>query len=710
MLFFLFRVLVDTLAIWLTQLFVPGLWIEANFAHFFVMGFVFALVNELVRPVLVFISGRVLIRTFGLFMVVVNGVLLILLGLISERLGLGVWDVRSIIPLFVAGAVVGVILAVFDAVLGINRPTLTNLEEGKGVWGFVSRMPAASRGRLVQNLRFVQVYDILWRYGMEIGLARTPVGPIRDRIGRFFSKGDIQFASKSTAEQVSVLLQVLGPTYVKFGQMLSSRSEALPADWKAEFAKLQSSVAPFPSKDAIEQIESELGAPISELYASFDAEPLAAASTAQVHRATLHDGAKVVVKVQRPLIVPKVNADLGILHDLVETMDNNFDSVRDANASGILSEFATNLVRELDYTNEAYYARRLKANMAIYPEVHVPTIYSQLTRPKVMTQEFVKGVKIINIEAIDQAGLDRKAIARTFMRAMFRQILFDGFFHGDPHPGNILVDLETGKIVFLDMGMMGLITADQRLNVADLLWAMNDRDPHELANVFLRLSKPFREVNEQQFRRDVVEVVNRYMIYAGQDESLSGALNAFFSLLQVSGLSMDSEYTLTMKALVQGEEIIRTLDPELYLVQDGFAEVQSMLYGEITVDNIANEVQRQVTRQARDLGRRLPKLIEATTKWIDQYEQGQVKVYLDTGHLPAQLDSLSHSARRIAASMILLGIILGAGIASGVQGEVLGIPFSAIAFLLFVIGVGVSLGMIWRMSKETKKSKRARYS
>ncbi len=712
MLYFLFRILVNALALFLTVVIVPGLWVEKPLVHpiihYLVTGAIFGVVNELIRPILVFFSGRILIRTFGLFIVVVNGILLVIIATIGNRLGLGQWGVTSIISVLAAGAVLGIVLSIFDAVLGVNRPSLTGLEEGTGLWGFVDRMPIASRNRLVQNFRFLQVYDILWRYGLDILLSKTPIAPIRDYVGKLLHEETSDFSRMSTPAQVRILLQVLGPTYVKFGQMLSSRSEAMPDDWKAEFARLQSNVAPFPSEDAIREIENSLGKPINELFASFEQKPLAAASTAQVHRATLMDGSNVVVKVQRPFIVPKINADLGILKDLVNAMEDHFAGVRDLNAGGILHEFSVNLIRELDYTNEAYYARRLKTTMANLRGVHVPTIYSDLSRPRVMAMEFVKGVKITNVEAIEQAGLDRKALARTYLRAMLQQILFDGYFHGDPHPGNVLVSLETGEIIFLDMGMMGLISPAQRMNVGDLLVAMNDKDAYELASVFLRITKPFREVNEVQFRADVDEIVNRYMIYVAESESLSGALNQFFDLLQRSGLSLDSELTLTLKALIQGEEIVRTLDPDLWLVEEGVVMIRGMLVEQITIDNVADQVQRQVTRQARELVRRLPDLANATMKWLDQYEQGKVTVFLDTSDLNTRLDDLNVSVRRMAAAFVILGVILGAGIATTVSGDILGIPLSSIAFFLFAVGVGVSLFLTWRIYRESKKVERRR--
>ncbi|MCB0054596.1 MAG: AarF/ABC1/UbiB kinase family protein, partial [Caldilinea sp.] len=269
--------------------------------------------------------------------------------------------------------------------------------------------------------------------------------------------------NESIPETVRYMLQDLGPTFVKLGQIVSSRAEQLPPDWRSELAQLQSDVEPFDSAEAERIVERELGQPVDELFADFDSAPLAAASTAQVHRATLHDGSEVVVKVQRPDIDVTVQADLNVIRELTRLTEQRFDWARHADLHGITTEYADNILLELDYTNEAFNGRMLAENMRMFPTIHVPAIYGQLSTRRVLVQEFVRGVKITNVEAIDAANLDRREMATTFMRAIVKQVLYDGFFHGDPHPGNVLVNTDTGEIIFLDLGMMGTLTTEKRM-------------------------------------------------------------------------------------------------------------------------------------------------------------------------------------------------------------------------------------------------------
>jgi ubiquinone biosynthesis protein len=246
-------------------------------------------------------------------------------------------------------------------------------------------------------------------------------------------------------------------------EMASSQSQTLPADWVAELAKLQSDVPPVPYDQAREVVISELGKPPEELYATFEHEALAAASTAQVHRATLHNGTLVAVKVQRPNIVASVKADLAVLQDVSIVVENVSGSARDLDVSGILAEFSDGVIRDLDYQNEAYHARRLADILESLPLVHVPTVYPDLSGTRVLTMEFVNGVKVDGPGALDRPDIDRLELTQAFMRALIKQIFIDGFFHGDPHPGNILLDPDTGALTYIDFGLVGRLDQTKRL-------------------------------------------------------------------------------------------------------------------------------------------------------------------------------------------------------------------------------------------------------
>ena len=206
----------------------------------------------------------------------------------------------------------------------------------------------------------------------------------------------------------------------------------------------------------------------------------------------LHTGEEVVVKVQRPDIVPQVRADLGVMHEIAGALQKRHVVGPSVDAVGTIDEFGSNVMRELDYQNEAYNTRRVAYNMQSIAGVHVPKIYSQQTTSKVMTEEFIRGVKLNKVEQIDAAGIDRKQLARTFIRAIMKQVLVDGFFHGDPHPGNLMINLDTGVIQFLDLGMVGEIDLQQRISLGDLLFSLQNRDPDGMASALLGVSVPFR--------------------------------------------------------------------------------------------------------------------------------------------------------------------------------------------------------------------------
>jgi ubiquinone biosynthesis protein len=313
---------------------------------------------------------------------------------------------------------------------------------------------------------------------------------------------------------------------VKIGQMMSSRSDILPVDWTTEFARLQSDAEPFPWKDAWIVLRSELGRPPEELFATIEEQPFAAASTAQVHRATLPDGTLVAVKIQRPQIVAKTKADLGVMQELAKTAESRFALARQIGIRAIVGEFAKGVLEELDYRNEAYHARRLADGMARFERIHIPHVYEDLSASRVLTMEFVKGIKISDPEPIREAGLDPAELGDTFMRAIIKQVLVDGFFHGDPHPGNVLVDPATKNIVFLDLGLVGQLRTEQRVDLLGLVYALHEVDIPGIADSLIALGVPTRSFDEEAFRASVDRLARQYLVYGAAD-SIGGALGSF---------------------------------------------------------------------------------------------------------------------------------------------------------------------------------------
>ncbi|MCB0170607.1 MAG: AarF/ABC1/UbiB kinase family protein [Anaerolineae bacterium] len=516
-----------------------------------------------------------------------------------------------------------------------------------------------------ENLRLQQVYNVFWRYGMDSLFDKGVLGDFRRYMQEKVYDPPQGVVALSMPVRTRLMLQELGPTYVKMGQIISSRSEVLPKEWQDELAKLQSNVPPFPVEQVRDIIVQELGAPPEELFATFDPEPLAAASTAQVHRATLPDGSEVAIKVQRPNIKNQMQADLGIMRNAARVIQRRSDYAKDIGLVHILDEFGDNVINELDYGIEAYNGRRLGLNMASISGVHIPTIYMPLSTSKILTMEFINGVKITNVEAIQAAGYDLHVIGENFTRGFIKQLMIDGFFHADPHPGNVLVDLTNGEVTFIDIGLAGELDLMERINLISLLMVMQQGDVRGLAQVAMSLSKPLREVDERAYYRDFERTVARYFALE-KDAPFADAMGSAFQVLLDHGLRLDPQLTLALKALMQLEAITTKLMPDTSIVPLSYGIAQELVFQNVTSDSIMDAVSKEVVLTLRELMQRAPSLSTALTSWLDQYMSGQFRIHLDTSDLNKELKNTRTIARQIILGIILVGMIIGSAIATSI--------------------------------------------
>ena len=525
-------------------------------------------------------------------------------------------------------------------------------------------MRRSTLDKVREDFRLQQVYNTLLRYGYDTVLNGTPVvGSVRHSMQSWAWRLPRGWEEPSTAVKIRLLLEELGPTYVKIGQIVSSQASVLPVDWATELARLQDAVPPFPAEQVRERIIEELGAPPEELYASFEPQAFAAASTAQVHRAKLHDGTDVAVKVQRPNISSTVRADLGIMQNAARVVSGRSESVRSMDLVGMLEQFSSGVLEELDYRGEAYNALRLTENMANLPGVHVPAVYTDLSTSKVITQEFIHGVKVSDVRAIEQAGLDREEIARNALRALIKQLPVDGFFHADPHPGNLLVNLDTGVLTFIDLGMMGELELQQRLRLAQLMIVMQQLSVDGMASALRGMSTPFRgDIDEKAFRRDFARRVGRYVGH-GRVVSFGQVASEGFELLRIHGLRLDADMTLAVKALVQTESVARALSTGSGLLSEGVPMLRDMVLETITGEKIMDEAKKQLISVAGVVAERIPTLTEATTKWLDQYQKGRFEVTVDTSALSKEVTKLTRLGREIVIAVMLVGMLVGSAIA-----------------------------------------------
>ncbi len=337
--------------------------------------------------------------------------------------------------------------------------------------------------------------------------------------------------------------------------------------------------------------------------------------------------------------------------------------------------------------------------------MHIPKVFAELSTDKVLTMEFIRGVKISNLEAIDQAGLDREMLAKNALRAIVKQLLIDGFFHADPHPGNVLVELQTGNIAFIDTGMVGELELAQRLNIIQLLIAVQQNDVTGMASVMKSLSTPFADkVDEKAYYKDFERTIGRIMISGGTVD-FGHAVSLAMDLLRQHGLRLDPNLTLAIKALMQAQAIALLLFPGGGIVADGVQMIREEALKAVTAERLFEEGKKQLTMVARQAADNLPSLSEATMGWLKQYRKGRFEVYVDTSGVAKEVQKINRFGRQLIIALLVVGMVIGSAIATvGIglgefegqywnlitQIAVLGYIFSSLIAALIV------LRLVWR--------------
>jgi ubiquinone biosynthesis protein len=664
---------------------------------FIALGIAIGLVNRFVRPVIVALTGRWVLSTMGAALIVVNAIALWIATLFVPAVGVAASP--KILWFLIAAALFTIASYAIDALFGLNVPDVDDADQGRSIWRLLDALPTPRRNRIIENIRLQQVYDTMYRYGLDIALEKTPLAAIRVWFQRRILGRTVPEEHQTPEARVRIMLQQLGPTYVKIGQMVASRREALPPALAVELEKLQSDAAPFPWEQAEQILVSELGRSVEELYATIDHEPFAAASTAQVHRATLPDGRVVAVKIQRPNIVAKTKADLGVLEELAKVAEKRWDMAAKLGARAMVREFARGVIKELDYRNEAYHALRIAESMRRFPEIHIPVADATRSSERVLTAEFVSGIKISDVERLQAAGLDTTHLGSVFIRGLIKQVLVDGFFHGDPHPGNVLVDPSNGQIVFLDFGLIGELRTDQRLALVQLLYSLKTADSGGIADALLGLGTPGAAFDERKFRGDVDRMTRQYLVYgtvSSMGEGISAVLGAVFD----NGLRLDNDLTLAIKAVVQAEETAMILAFDVDIAQAAIEEGRAAALAQITPQLVEKLVLGQAMRVGQEFARRLPTLEAAVWKWMDQFGKGKLVIEVDTSELNKEIGKVSDLGRQLAIGMLVTGQLIGTAILAVVLLQPQALEefqtFAYMGLIAFGVALIVSLYVLYR--------------
>lgn len=417
----------------------------------------------------------------------------------------------------------------------------------------------------------------------------------------------------------------LGPTFIKVGQLFSTRADLFPVEYVDELSKLQDKVPAFSYEQAEMLIEKDFGKKVSQLYRTFDPIPLAAASLGQVHKATLHSGEEVVVKVQRPALKQLFTVDLQILRGIARFFQNHPDWGRGRDWLGIYEECSRILWEEIDYLNEGSNADTFRRNFRAYEWVKVPRVYWRYTSPRVVTLEYIPGIKISHYEALEAAGLDRKELAHLGAKAYLQQLLNDGFFHADPHPGNIAVSPE-GALIFYDFGMMGRIKANIREQLMETLFGIAQKDGDRVMHSLVEMGALAKVDDMGPVRRSIQYMLDHFMDKPFENQSVSQISEDLYEIAYDQPFRFPATFTFVMRAFSTLEGVGKGLDPEFNFMEIARPFAMQLMAdsngSNSTSSSFLNELGRQAA-QVSSTALSLPRRIEDT---IEKLEQGDLRI------------------------------------------------------------------------------------
>ena len=522
--------------------------------------------------------------------------------------------------------------------------------------------------------RYKEIAQLFWKYGRSDLVQQMGIDEAVD-------PQELKLASEgeATPDQLADDLEAMGPTYVKLGQVLSGRPDLLPAPYLKALARLQDKVKPFPLAEVGEIVTAELGVRISKAFSRFDAEPIAAASLGQVHSAALRDGRLVVVKVQRPNIARQIAEDFEVLTEIAEFFDTHTELGKRHRVLNILEEFRVSIQRELNYEREAQNLVTVGNNLQEFELILVPQPVPDYSTRRVLTMDYVKGRKITALGPLARIELKGAPLAEELFKAYLKQVLVDGLFHADPHPGNVFIT-DDGRVALLDLGMVGRTTPGMQDHLLKLLLAISEGNSEQAAEVVIGISQTAEDFDASEFRRRLGQ-----LLALRQDQGLQN-LNVGRSLLEVAqnaadnGLYVPSELTLLGKTLLQLDEVGKILDPTF----DPNASIRR---------NVSELMTRRMKKHAtqggvlssllemKDFATGLPSRVNRV---MDAAANGELEVKVRAVDAKMMMEGFQKIANRITSGIVLAALIMGASmlIQTETSFRILGYP--GLAMLCFL--------------------------
>ena len=514
----------------------------------------------------------------------------------------------------------------------------------------------------VQDIkRLRQIATVLTKHGFSAVVAGTG-------LARFASSDDTVEVEFEHAEDAPLLgedrseaavrfrnvLEDLGPTFVKLGQILSTRPDIMPPEFMDELKSLQDRVPAMPFEEIEEAVESQLGKPMQELFADFNAKPLAAASIGQVHRATTHDGDEVVVKVQRPGISQKIRSDLDLLYYLARVLEATIQEFELYTPTAIVREFEKAILSELDFTQEAANIKEFAANFEEVDEVGTPRVYDELTNEHILTLEFIEAIKMSDVEGGSEHA---QVVLTNLLDAMCKMVMYDGFFHGDPHPGNILVQPD-GRLIFIDFGLVGRLSNAQQDDLIYLIISVLTGDVEGISRSLLKMGRPVGRVNLREFKHDIVRIRDEFMLSSLKDIDVTRFVQECTKAAQFHRIRLNPNYAILTKAAATIEGIMRALDPQMDIMAVGMPYARQLARDRFS----ARKVAQTAVQSAIGLSGFLTQVPQQLDQVLTDLEQGNLELRVRHAVLDDIGKLLNTLATRLFLGVIAAGLTVAAAL------------------------------------------------
>jgi ubiquinone biosynthesis protein len=506
--------------------------------------------------------------------------------------------------------------------------------------------------------RYQQILRILFKYGFQdfvegLGIEQY----IEIGLQLISRQRREQLESLGRAERVRLAIEELGPTFIKLGQVLSTRPDLIPLEYIEELAKLQDEVPPFSYEEAREIIKAETGKDPEEIFKRFNKKTLAAGSIGQAHLALLEDGEEVVVKVQRPGIRQIIEVDLEIMLHLATLMERHLEELELHQPTKIVEEFARTIEKEIDYLTEASHVDRFARLFMSDETVYVPKIYHALSTERVLTMEYIDGIKATEIDRLRQEEYDLKLLAERGALLILKQIFVHGFFHADPHPGNIFF-LPNNTVCYIDFGMMGRVNRQDQEDFADLIMAVVQRDEKKAGNVLLKITSFQKEPDRRKLDRDLADFMDRHLYQPLQNIEVGKLMQHLMDLTTKYGIQLRPEFFLLMKAMGSVEGVGLVLDPEFEIVSYTEPFIRRIQLNRLDPRRIFMDMVDSGSEFVALL-RQLPRDLQAILKLA---KEGRLKIDFEHQGLDPLLFSLDRVSNRIAFSIVLAALLVASSL------------------------------------------------